>query len=193
MELPPPSASLSLNPLPVTPDNPDDTFATKRLIINTNNCTTSHYRHSVAMKTDASLPMYTMMEASAIKLSPSTHLPADPAKTPDRECARHGVEETDTEMQDKPVDSPLIRVDSASHSSSSDRDIPILRGRITLSGVRDSKAMDDSESWRSSFYQASRPMSVANDSDADFSLIESTNQNSGPPHLRPGATHLARR
>ena len=50
-------------------------------------------------------------------------------------------------------------------------------GRITLSGVRDSRAMDDSESWRSSFYQASRPMSVTNDSDVEFSLVlvETTN------------------
>lgn len=176
-----PSTSPSLDSLPVTPDDPGATFATKRLTINTDNCTTTYYRHSVAMKTDASLSMYTAMEASAIELSPSARLFADFAKTPVREYARHDVGETDAEMRDELVDSPFIRVDSASQSSSSDRDSPILRGRLTLSGVRDSRAMDDSESWRSSFYQASRPMSVANDNDADFSLLldETANVNTG--------------
>jgi len=169
--IPSPSASPSLDSLPVTPDDPDATFATKRLTINTDNCTTTYYRHSVAMKTDASLSMYTAMEASAIELSPSARLFADFPKTPVREYARHNMEETDTEMRDKLVNSPFILVDSASPSSSSDRDSPILRGRITLSGVRDSKAMDDSKSWRSSFYQASHPMSVANNNDVDFSLV----------------------
>jgi hypothetical protein len=128
------------------------------------------------MKTDASLSMYTAMEASAIELSPSARLFTDFAKTPVREYAEH-----DAEMRDELVDSPFIRIDSASHSSSSDQDSPILRSRLTLSGVRDSKAMDDSESWRSSFYQASRPMSVANDNDADFSLVldETANLNTG--------------
>jgi len=115
-----------------------------------------------------------------MELSPSARLFADYAKTPIREYAKHD-EETDAEMRDELVDSPFIRVDSASHSSSSDRDSPVLRGRLTLSGVRDSKAMDDSESWRSSFYQASHPMSVANDSDAGFSLVldETPNLNAG--------------
>jgi hypothetical protein len=104
------------------------------------------------MKTDAPPPVYTATEASAIELSPFSCLFADFAKTPVREYARHDVEETDAEMRDELVDSPFIRVDSASSSSSSDQDGPILRGRLTLPGVRDSKAMDDSESWRSSFY-----------------------------------------
>jgi len=180
--IPSPSASPSLDSFPVTPDDPGATFATKRLTINTDNCTTTYYRHSVAMKTDASLSVYTAMEASAIELSPSARLFADFAKTPVREYARHNMDETDAEMRDELVDSPFIRVDSASQSSSSsEQDSPILRGRLTLSGVRDSKAMDDSESWRSSFYQASRPMSVANDNDAGFSLIldETANVNTG--------------
>jgi hypothetical protein len=179
--IPSPSASPSFDSLPITPDDPSATFATKRLTINTDNCTTTYYRHSVAMKTDASLSVYTAMEASAIELSPSARLFADFAKTPVREYARHDMEETDAEMRDELVDSPFIRVDSASSSSSSDQNSPILRGRLTLSGVRDSKAMDDSESWRSSFYQASRPMSVANDNDASFSLVleEAANVNTG--------------
>ena len=174
--IPSPSASPSLDSLPITPDDPGATFATKRLTINTDNCTTTYYRHSVAMKTDASLSMYTAMEASAIELSPSARLFADFSKTPVREYAEH-----DAEMRDELVDSPFIRVDSASHSSSSDQDSPILRGRLTLPGVRDSKAMDDSESWRSSFYQASRPMSVANDTDGGFTLVldETADLNAG--------------
>ena len=76
------SVSFAVDSLPGTPENPDDTFATKRLTINTNNCTTTYYRHSVAMKTDASLSMYTVMEASAIELSPSARLFADFSKTP---------------------------------------------------------------------------------------------------------------
>ena len=179
--IPSPSASPSLDSLLVTPDDPGATFATKRLTINTNNCTTTYYRHSVAMRTDASLSVYTAMEASAIELSPSARLFADFTKTPVREYARRDPEETDAEMRDDLVDSPFIRVDSASQSSSSDRDSPLPRGRLALSGVRDSKAMDDSESWRSSFYQASRPMSVANDNDAEFSLVlsETPNVNAG--------------
>jgi len=102
---------------------------------------------------------------------PSARLFADFAKTPVREYARRDVEEIGAEMRDELVDSPFIRVDTASHSSSSGQDSPVLRGRLTLSGFRDSKAMDDSESWRSSFYQASRPMSVANDNDGDFSIV----------------------
>lgn len=179
--IPSPSASPSFDSLPVTPDDPGATFATKRLTINTDNCATTYYRHSVAMKTEASLSMYTAMEASAIELSPSARLFADFAKTPVREYARHDVE-TDAEMRDELVDSPFIRVDTASRSSSSGQDSPVLRGRLALSGVRDSKAMDDSESWRSSFYQASRPMSVANDNDADFSLVLDET-----PHLNNGA------
>ena len=31
--------------------------------------------------------------------------------------------------------------------------------------------MDNSKSWRSSFYQASRPVSVINDNDVEFSLV----------------------
>ena len=179
--IPSPSASPSLDSLPVTPDDPSATFATKRLTINTDNCATTYYRHSVAMRTDASLSMYTAMEASAIELSPSARLFADFAKTPVREYARPDMEESDAEMRDELVDSPFIRVDSASPSSSSEQDSPILRGRLMLPGVRDSRAMDVSESWRSSFYQASRPMSVANDNDADFSLIldETSNLNAG--------------
>ena len=179
--IPSPSASPSLNLLPVTPDDPGATFATKRLTINTDNYTTTYYCHSVAMKTDVLLSMYTVMEASAIKFTPSAHLFTDFAKTPVCEYADHDVEETDAEMRDKLVDSPFIQVDSVSHSSSSDQDSPILCGRLALSGVRDSKAMDDSESWRSLFYQTSRPMSVANDNDGDFSLVldESANLNNG--------------
>jgi hypothetical protein len=150
--IPSPSALQSFDLLPITPDDPSATFATKCLTINTNDCTTTYYRHSVAMKTDAPPPVYTATEASAIELSPFARLFADFAKTPVREYARHDVEETDAEMRDELVDSPFIRVDSASSSSSSDQDGPILRGRLTLPGVRDSKAMDDSESWRSSFY-----------------------------------------
>jgi len=141
--------------------------------------------------------MYTAMEASAIELTPSARLFADFTKPLVRKYTEQGAEVTnvaparkytgmtgeltDAEMRDELLDCPFIRVDSSSPSSSSERDSPILRGRLTLSGVRDSKVMDDSESWRSSFYQASRPMSVANDNDAGFSLIldETAHLNTG--------------
>ena len=185
--IPSPSASPSLDSLPVTPDDPGATFATKRLTINTNNCATTYYRHSVAMKTDASLSMYTAMEASAIELTPSARLFADFTKPLLRKYTEQGAEVTnaspirkyigatgevtDAEMRDDLVDCPFIRVDSSSGFSFG-QDFAIRPGRPALSGVRDSKVMDDSESWRSSFYQASRPMSVANDDDdADFSLV----------------------
>lgn len=193
--IPSPSPSPSFDSLPVTPDNPSATFATKRLTINTDNCATTYYRHSVAMKTDASLSMYTAMEASAIELSPSARLFVDFTKplvrkyteqgaevtsvTPVRKYAGTIGEATDAEMRDDLVDCPFIRVDSTSPSSSSERDSPILRGRLTLSGVRDSRAMDDSESWRSSFYQASRPMSVANDNAFSLVLDEAAHLNTG--------------
>jgi hypothetical protein len=133
------------------------------------------------MRTDVSLSVYTAMEASAIELSPSARLFADFAKTPVREYARCDPEEPTLRCETIWSIVPFIRADSASQSLSSDRDSPLPRGRLALSGVRDSKAMDDSESWRSSFYQASRPMSVANDNDAEFSLILDAT-----PHLNTG-------
>ena len=169
-------------PLPVTPDDPGATFATKRLTINTDNCTTTYYRHSVAMRTNGSPSVYTVMEASTIELLPSARLFADFAKTPVREYAKRNAEETDAEMRDDLVDSPFIRVQSTSQSSLSDRDSPILRGRLALSGVRESKTMDDSESWFSeSPYQASRPMSIAHNNGGEFSLVlgETSNVNTG--------------
>ena len=80
--IPSPSASPSLDSLPVTPDYPGATFATKHLAINTDNCTTTYYLHSVTMRTHVSLSVSTTMEASAIELSPSARLSADSAKTP---------------------------------------------------------------------------------------------------------------
>jgi hypothetical protein len=68
-------------------------------------------------------------------------------------------------MRDKLVDSSFIRVDSPSHSPS-DRDSPTLRGRPTLSGVRDSEKMDDIEpcthlrSGPPAFQQDRRPQEV---------------------------------
>ena len=117
------------------------------------------------------------MEASAIEPSPPAHLFTNFAKTPVREYARRDAEGTDTEMQD---DSPFIRVQSTSQLSLSDRDSPILHGCLALSGVRESKAMDDSKSW-SSFYQASRPTSVAHDNGGEFSLVlgEASDVNTG--------------
>jgi hypothetical protein len=106
--IPSPSALPSLDLLPITPDDPGAAFATKRLTINTNNCTTTYYHHSVAMRTDVSLSVYTMMEVSAIELSPSTRLFADFAKTPIRGCTRHDPEETNTEMRNDLVNSPFI-------------------------------------------------------------------------------------
>ena len=96
------------------------------------------------------------MEASAIELSPSVRDFADFAKIPVREYARRDAEETDTEMRDDLVDSPLIRVESMSQSSLSDRDSPILRSRLALSGVRDSKAVD--EASRGSFPSTRLPI-----------------------------------
>ena len=68
---PSPYASPSLDLMLVTPDNPDATFATKRLAIDADNCTTTCYRHSADVKTDASLSVYTAREASAFELFPS--------------------------------------------------------------------------------------------------------------------------
>ena len=133
--IPSPPASPSLDSLPVTSDDP--AFVTKRLTINTDNRTTTYYRHSVAIRSDAPLPV-------------------DPA----REHARHDVEASDAEMRDELVDSPFIRVDSAPPSSLSGRDSPILRGRLELSRVRDSKEIDGRES--------PRPASIPNANDADF-------------------------
>jgi hypothetical protein len=182
--IPSPSASPSLDSLPVTPDDPGATFATKRLTTNTNNCATTYYRQSITVKTDASLSMYTVMEASAMELTPSARLFADFTKPLVRKYTKQGPEvtntspvrkyigdATDAEMQDDLDDCPFIRVDSSSTSSLSGRDSPKFHGHLALSGVRDSKVMDDSESWRSSFYQASRPMSIANEKDTDFSLV----------------------
>ena len=109
---------------------------------------------------------------------------------PVREYARRDPEETDAEMRDDLVDSPFIQVDSASQSLSPDRDSPLPRGRLALSGgVHDTKAMDDSESRRPSFYQASRPTPVANDDDAEFSLM---NAGGFTGFLRPGTADLTR-
>ena len=68
---PSPYASPSLDLMLVTPDNPNATFATKRLAIDADNCTTTCYRHSADVKTDASLSVYTAREASAFELFPS--------------------------------------------------------------------------------------------------------------------------
>ena len=82
------------------------------------------------------------MEASTIELPLSARLFTAFAKTPVREYARRDAEETGNEMRDDLVDSPFIQVESTSQSSSSDRDSPILRGRLALSGVRDSRQWD---------------------------------------------------
>jgi hypothetical protein len=107
--------------LPVTPDDPGATFATKRLTINTNNCATTYYRRSVAMNTDASLSMYTAMEASAIELTPSARLFTDFTKPLVRKYTKQGLEvtnaspvrkyignATDAEMPDDLDDCPFI-------------------------------------------------------------------------------------
>jgi hypothetical protein len=73
-------------------------------------------------------------------------------------------------MRDDLVDGPFIRVQSTSQSSLFNQDSPVLGGRLALPGFRESKAMDDSEP-RSSFYQASRPTSVAHDNGGEFSLV----------------------
>ena len=69
--------------------------------------------HSVAVKTDVSLSVYTATKASAIELSPSVCLFPDFAKTPIHEYARHDMEETGAGIRDKLVDSPFIRVRTA--------------------------------------------------------------------------------
>ena len=70
--IPSPSASPSLDSLPVTPDDPGATFATKRLTINTDNRTTTYYRHSVAMRTDASPPQWKPPQSSHPRLHASS-------------------------------------------------------------------------------------------------------------------------
>ena len=124
--IPSPSASPSLDSLPLTPDDTGAAFA--------------YYRHSVAMKSDASLPTCTAMGAFAIELSLSARLFTDFIKASVRGCARYDMEETDAEMRDKLADSPFIQVDSTSQVTSSDRDSPILRGSYTLSAPFDLKA-----------------------------------------------------
>ena len=89
------------------------------LTINTNTCTTTYYCHSVVMKTNVLLLVYTAMEASTIEFL-SVRLFANFSKTPVCEHTDHNVEETDAEMRDELADSPFIQVDSASHSLSSD-------------------------------------------------------------------------
>lgn len=84
------------------------------------------------------------------------------------EYTRDDVKEHDAEMQDKLADSPFIQVDSAPPSSFG-RGNFIPHGCPVLSGVRGSKAIDDSELWGSS-YQASGPVSITNN-DADLSLV----------------------
>ena len=86
----------SLDSLPVTPDYPGATFATKRLTTNTDSYTTTYHRHSVAMRSHTLLSVCIAMEASAIELSPSARLFADSAKTPVCEYAGRDAEETDT-------------------------------------------------------------------------------------------------
>ena len=83
-----------LDSLPVTPGDLAAAFATKRLTINTDNCTATYHRHSMAMRTDALLSVYAATETSVIELSLSGHLFDDFAKTPVREYARHDHEGT---------------------------------------------------------------------------------------------------
>ena len=82
--IPSPPASPSLDSLPLIPDDAGAAFASKRLTTDTNDSTTAHYRHGIAIKSNASLPMCATMEAFAIELSPSAHLFADFTKTPVR-------------------------------------------------------------------------------------------------------------
>jgi len=105
---------------------------------------------------------------NAIDLSQPTSLFANFAKTPIREYARHYMEEVNAEMRDG---SASTRVGGTTLTP---------RTRLTLSGTCDSKAVDDSESRRSFFYQASHPTSVVSDDDRSFSTILDETANSGP-------------
>ena len=66
------AASPSLDSLPVTPDNPGATFATKRLTINAGNCTTACCHHSVAISTDVSPPRWKPSRSSYLRLHASS-------------------------------------------------------------------------------------------------------------------------
>ena len=118
--IPSPSASPSLDSLPLMPDDTGAALA--------------YDRHGAPIKSDALLPMCTTMEAFT---SPSARLFADFAETPARGYARYDMEEIGAEMRDELADSPFIQVYSTSQVTSSDRDSPILRGRHTLSGPFD--------------------------------------------------------
>jgi hypothetical protein len=70
--IPSPSASPSLDLLPVTPDDPGATFVTKRLTINADSCTITCYRHSVAMRTDVLPPQWKPPQSSHPRLHASS-------------------------------------------------------------------------------------------------------------------------
>ena len=131
--IPSPSASPSLDSLPVTADDPGATFATKRLTINTDNRTTT----STAIASPCG-PMH-RYQCTPSRKPPQSSYPVctplrRPSKTPVHEYARRDAEETHNEMRDDLVDSPFIRVDSTAQSSSSDRESHSPRSSMRYPG-----------------------------------------------------------